>query len=84
MHRRGARQGTDDRHGADRGPRQRASRPRRCASAVLTRAFHNGLLLLSCGVSTVRFMPPLMVSREQVDEALVLLKSALREALAES
>ena len=49
---------------------------------VLTRAFHNGLLLLSCGVSTVRFIPPLMVSRAQVDEALTLLETALREAVA--
>ena len=51
---------------------------------VLTRAYHNGLILLSCGTSTVRFMPPLMVSREQVDEAIGLLKTALSEALAES
>ena len=49
---------------------------------MLTRAFHNGLLLLSCGVSTVRFIPPLMVSRAQVDEALTLLEAALTEALA--
>ncbi len=50
---------------------------------VLTRAYHNGLILLSCGVSTLRFIPPLMVSRAQVDEALALFKTALREALAE-
>ncbi len=49
---------------------------------VLTRAFHNGLLLLSCGVSTLRFIPPLMVSRAQVDEALPLIETALSEALA--
>jgi 4-aminobutyrate aminotransferase len=49
---------------------------------VLTRAFHNGLLLLSCGVSTLRFIPPLMVSRAQVDEALALFQIALKEALA--
>jgi len=49
---------------------------------VLTRAFHNGLLLLSCGVSTLRFIPPLMVSRAQVDEALALFQVALKEALA--
>jgi 4-aminobutyrate aminotransferase len=49
--------------------------------AVITRAFHNGLLLLSCGASTVRFMPPLNVSREHVDEAIDLLRSALDEAL---
>ena len=51
---------------------------------VLTRAYHNGLILLSCGTSTVRFIPPLMVGREHVDEALGLLKTALTEALAES
>jgi 4-aminobutyrate aminotransferase len=49
---------------------------------VLTRAYHNGLILLSCGVSTVRFIPPLMVNRADVDEALALLGIALREALA--
>ncbi len=51
---------------------------------VLTRAYHNGLILLSCGVSTLRFIPPLMVSREQVDEACALLRIALTEALADS
>ena len=50
--------------------------------AVLTRAFHNGLLLLSCGMSTVRFMPPLMIDTSHVDEAMDLLESALKEALA--
>jgi 4-aminobutyrate aminotransferase len=50
---------------------------------VLTRAYHNGLILLSCGVSTVRFIPPLMVSRAQVDEAVALLRIALHEAVAE-
>ena len=34
----------------------------RAVRAVITRAFHNGLLLLSCGASTVRFMPPLNVT----------------------
>lgn len=49
---------------------------------VLTRAFHNGLLLLSCGMSTVRFMPPLMISSAHVDEAMELLEIAFTEALA--
>jgi 4-aminobutyrate aminotransferase len=49
---------------------------------VITRAFHQGLLLLSCGQSTVRFMPPLMVSIPQVDEAITLLEAALIEAMA--
>jgi len=47
---------------------------------LITRAFHQGLLLLSCGTSTVRFMPPLLVSEAQVDEAVALLESALLEA----
>ena len=48
---------------------------------VVTRAFHNGLLLLSCGVSTVRFMPPLNVSEQEVDEAIALLRICMDEAL---
>ena len=39
---------------------------------LVTRAFHNGLLLLSCGVSTLRFMPPLCVTKAEVDEAVQL------------
>ena len=61
----------------------RASRTpaRALCDALLTRAFHNGLLLLSCGVSTVRFIPPLMINRGHVDEAMTLIEIALREAL---
>jgi len=55
---------------------------RELCEAVLTRAFHNGLLLLSCGQSTVRFIPPLMINRGHVDEAMTLLETALNEALA--
>ncbi len=49
---------------------------------VITRAYHNGLILLSCGTSTVRFMPPLMISEAHVDEALVILEASLNEARA--
>jgi 4-aminobutyrate aminotransferase len=61
----------------------RASRTpaRALCEALLTRAFHNGLLLLSCGVSTVRFIPPLMIHRGHVDEAMTLIEIALKEAL---
>ena len=54
---------------------------RELCDAVLHRAFHNGLILLSCGVSTVRFMPPLMITKEDVDEALIILEASLAEAL---
>jgi 4-aminobutyrate aminotransferase len=54
---------------------------RALCEAVLTRAFHHGLLLLACGLSTVRFIPPLMIDRGHVDEAMGLLEAALTEAL---
>ena len=57
---------------------------RELCEALLTRAYHNGLLLLSCGVSTVRFIPPLMIDRGHVDEAMNLIEQALREALERS
>jgi len=49
---------------------------------VTARAFQNGLLLLTCGVSTLRFMPPLVVTRDEVDEAVTLVEASLVEALA--
>jgi 4-aminobutyrate aminotransferase len=48
--------------------------------AVITRAFYNGLLLLSCGTSSVRFAPPLVITRAEVDEALTILDASLTEA----
>jgi 4-aminobutyrate aminotransferase len=52
------------------------------SDALITRAYHNGLILLSCGQSTVRFMPPLLIGNADVDEALGLLEWSLVEALA--
>ncbi|MBS0579238.1 MAG: acetyl ornithine aminotransferase family protein [Proteobacteria bacterium] len=46
---------------------------------LVERAYHNGLLLLACGKSTLRFMPPLSVSRGEIDEALALLEQSLGE-----
>ena len=60
--------------GSDRAP------ARELCQKVIERAFHNGLLLLPCGLSTVRFMPPLNVTAAQVDEAVGLLRTSLREA----
>jgi len=48
---------------------------------VVTRAFHNGLLLLSCGASTVRFMPPLTTTAAEIDEAMEILRTSLHQAL---
>jgi 4-aminobutyrate aminotransferase len=56
----------------------------RLCDAVITRAYYNGLLLLSCGASTVRFMPPLCASEHDIDEAMAKLRASLREALHET
>ncbi|KAB2854462.1 MAG: aminotransferase class III-fold pyridoxal phosphate-dependent enzyme, partial [Anaerolineae bacterium] len=47
---------------------------------VLNHAFNNGLLLLGCGQSTIRFMPPLNLDKSTADEALHLFDTSLSEA----
>jgi 4-aminobutyrate aminotransferase len=47
---------------------------------VVHRAFEQGVLLLGCGESTVRFMPPLIVERDQIDHALEVLERGIAEA----
>lgn len=42
-------------------------------------AFRNGLLLLSCGKSTIRFAPPLVISEAEVEVGLNILAECLRE-----
>jgi 4-aminobutyrate aminotransferase len=49
---------------------------------LVTRGYYNGLLLLACGVSTLRFMPPLCVTAAEIDEAVQMLRVSLDEALA--
>jgi 4-aminobutyrate aminotransferase len=44
---------------------------------VIQRAFEQGLLILGCGESTVRLMPPLIVEREQADFALGVLEDLI-------
>jgi len=46
---------------------------------VIHRAFEKGLLILGCGESTVRLMPPLVIDQEQADCALEILESAISE-----
>jgi 4-aminobutyrate aminotransferase len=62
----------------DRGSKEPAEE---LCGAVLHRAFHNGLIILSCGASTIRFMPPLMITKSNVDEAMTILEASLNEAL---
>jgi 4-aminobutyrate aminotransferase len=54
---------------------------RALAHDVMEQAFKRGLLLLTCGASTMRFCPPLVLTEAQVDEGLTIFESALRAAL---
>jgi 4-aminobutyrate aminotransferase len=47
---------------------------------IIQRAFEQGVLVLGCGESTVRFMPPLVVERDQIDFALQVLERCVSEA----
>ena len=46
---------------------------------VMQKCFEKGLLLLSCGESTLRFCPPLIVTREEVDVAIEIFAAAIKE-----
>jgi 4-aminobutyrate aminotransferase len=48
--------------------------------ALVTRAFHNGLLVLTAGACTIRFAPPLVINRGNVDEVMTILEASLVEA----
>jgi 4-aminobutyrate aminotransferase len=47
---------------------------------VMRLCFEKGLLLLSCGESTLRFCPPLIVNRQEVDRAAAIFDAAIDEA----
>ena len=46
---------------------------------VMAKSFDRGLLLLSCGESTIRFCPPLIVKRDEVDTAVGIFDAVLTE-----
>jgi 4-aminobutyrate aminotransferase len=48
--------------------------------AVVQACFRRGLLMLGCGVSTLRFCPPLVVTREEVDTAVGIIDEVLKAA----
>ena len=77
LHPRGPRPRPDDRHGdpGDGSTPDPALRDR-----IIDLAFRRGLLLLPCGPSTVRFCPPLCLTRRQVEIGLELFDAALTEA----
>ncbi len=55
--------------------------PAQWRERIVQEAFGNGLLLLGCGERTVRFCPPLCISREHVETALQVLETSLQNLL---
>ena len=48
------------------------------AEDVMVEAFRRGLLLLTCGKSTIRFCPPLVLTKAQVDEGVAIFEETLQ------
>jgi 4-aminobutyrate aminotransferase len=61
----------------DKAAREPAPRLR---DAIVDRAFHQGLLVLGAGDSTIRLCPPLVVSRDQCDFAVKTLEACIARA----
>jgi len=47
---------------------------------VVEEAYRRGLLLLPCGKSSIRYIPPLIVRREEIDEAVEILDASISAA----
>lgn len=52
---------------------------RESRTRMLETAFNNGLLLLGCGPSTVRIIPPLTITKKLLDEGLDIFEKTLTE-----
>lgn len=62
--------------------KDRASRARfpELRNRVVDNAFEDHLLLLGCGINTIRIIPPLNVEQATIDEAMVIFEHALARA----
>ena len=49
--------------------------------AIEDLAWKKGLMLLGCGRSTIRYIPPLLVTADQIDQAMEILDASILEAL---
>ncbi|HNW38672.1 MAG TPA: aminotransferase class III-fold pyridoxal phosphate-dependent enzyme, partial [Methanosarcina vacuolata] len=47
---------------------------------ILREAFKEGILLLPCGDSVIRFSPPLVITDEELDSGLEKFQKALKKA----
>ena len=45
---------------------------------VITAARERGLLIITCGTNTLRFVPPLIISEEEIDKGMGILEEAMK------
>ncbi|KAI9870420.1 MAG: acetylornithine aminotransferase, partial [Pleopsidium flavum] len=50
---------------------------------IVTAARERGLLIITCGTNTLRFVPPLVISNDEISEGLAVLEEAMRVVLDE-
>ena len=62
------------------GDRKSKAPARELQRRVMHLCFENGLITLGCGRSTMRFIPPLMIEKNLVDEGLEIFERALTTA----
>ncbi len=51
-------------------------------NAIIEACFKKGLLILGCGENVIRFIPPLIITKSEVDTALTIFEEVLGEAKA--
>ena len=44
---------------------------------IINKCMDNGLILINAGTNIIRFLPPLVISKKDVDDMLVILKKCL-------
>jgi len=47
---------------------------------IINKALDNGLVLINAGANIIRFVPPLVISKENVDEMIAILEKSLNKA----
>ncbi|MFZ1022586.1 MAG: acetyl ornithine aminotransferase family protein [Thermoplasmata archaeon] len=48
--------------------------------AIIEESYRRGLILLPCGKSSIRYIPPLIVQREHIDEGIEILDASIVQA----
>jgi 4-aminobutyrate aminotransferase len=49
------------------------------SSEIMTRSWKRGIAVITCGVSTIRIVPPLVITRELVDSAMDIIEDVVKE-----